>query len=293
MKPQEFYATQSRMSDPGQFAYLFDDLPADIDGLCRAVRGIYVHYMTEDFPSERKQEVDLRTVSAILERVIAHDDQPLTVKRPKEKRVVGCCRDAALLLCAMLRHRGIPARTRVGFATYIRAGGENFNVDHVVTEYWDAKSARWKLVDAEQNEYLIEHNRIDFDVHDIPRDRFLVGGKAWQMCRSGAADPLDFGGERGDFFSGLWAIRSRLIHDLATLNKVELLLWDIWSWMTYEFEPNEAEDRATDDMAALTQGGDEVFEKIQAMYQDARFTAPPTVMCYSPAREPQAVRVEL
>lgn len=287
MNPQEFYATQSKFSDPGKYAYLFDDLPTDMDGLCRVVRGIYVHYMTEDFPPERKQEVDLRNISTILERVIAHENQPLTVKRPREKRVVGCCRDASLLLGAMLRHRGIPARTRIGFATYIRAGGEGYNVDHVVTEYWDAEARRWKLVDAEQNDYLIEHNHIDFDVHDIPRDRFLVGGKAWQMCRSGAADPQDFGSGRGDFFSGYWAIRNRLLLDLAALNKVEPLLWDTWGWMMYEFEPDEIETHALDEMAALTQGGD--FEKIRQMYEAERFKAPPAVMSYSPAREPQQV----
>lgn len=101
----------------------------------------------------------------------------------------------------MLRHKGIPARIRIGFAAYIRISDAPCNVDHAVTEYHDG--TRWRLVDAEQNSYLIEHNRIDFDVQDIPRSQFIVGGQAWQLCREEGADPLSSGSGPGDFFQGL------------------------------------------------------------------------------------------
>jgi hypothetical protein len=292
MTPQAYYRSQSTFSNPGPFAYLYDDLPDDLDSLCRAIRGIYVHYLSGRFSQARKQEIDLRYISAILKQVLTHDNRPLSQKRPKSKRVVGCCRDAALLLCSMLRHKGTPARIRVGFATYIRAVGENFNVDHVVTEYWDESAHVWKLVDPEQGEALIKTNRIDFDVHNIPRDRFLVAGKAWQMCRRGEAKADIFGAAPGSFFSGLWAIRNRLILDLAALNKMEVLLWDGWEWTEQHFIPSEADLQLLDHMAFLTQGGDADFPSVLAMYADPRFQVPATVMCYSPAAAWQRVNLE-
>lgn len=177
MNPQAYYATHSQITDPGQYAYLFDDLPNEIDALCRIVQGTYIHYWSGEvfnytIPDKRKQEVNTWHMALILARMTALSNRPLDEPRSPEQRFVGCCRDAALLLCAMLRHKGIPARTRVGFAPYINIKVSGFNVDHVITEYWDAEAARWKLVDPEQSDMLIEMNHIQFDVHDIPAISF-------------------------------------------------------------------------------------------------------------------------
>ena len=90
----DYYLPQTQISDPGQYAHLFDALPDDIDSLCRAVRNIYVHYLSNGYPEAHKSDVDLRHIEKILARVMERDDRPLTEKRPLEKRFVGCCRDA-------------------------------------------------------------------------------------------------------------------------------------------------------------------------------------------------------
>lgn len=59
---------------------------------------------------------------------------PLTDPRPQLDRVAGCCRDHSLMLTAMLRQRGVPARTVIGFAGYFTPP---FHHDHVVVDYWD------------------------------------------------------------------------------------------------------------------------------------------------------------
>lgn len=33
----------------------------------------------------------------------------------------------------------------------------------------------------------------EIDPLDVPHDRFLTGGQAWQLCRTGQVDPEDFG----------------------------------------------------------------------------------------------------
>lgn len=291
MTPQDFYRTQSKLSDPGKFAPLFDALPDDLDSLCEAVRNIYIHYMSGRIEKSRKTEVDLRYIEAILERVQTHDPRPLSVPRDNRKKVVGCCRDAALLLCSMLRHKDIPARIRVGFATYIREGMGllPLKIDHVVTEYWHEADQRWILVDAEQDAALIAHNKIDFDVHDIPRDRFLVGGRAWQIIQQGEANPDHFCAGLGDPFKGAWAVRNRLLCDLYALNKVELLLWDTWGWMDRDFKPNAGNREVLDEMAENTQRGDATFEQVRALLADPRFKVPPQVKSYSPVAKAQTV----
>lgn len=291
MTPQEFYRIQSKFSAPGEFAPLFDALPDDIDSLCQSVRNIYVHYKSGRIEKTRKAEVDLRYVSAILERAQAHDPRPLSVPRDNRKKVVGSCRDAALLLCSMLRHKGIPARIRVGFATYILEGMGllPLKIDHVVTEYWHEADQRWILVDAEQDATLIAHNKIDFDVHDIPRDRFLVGGRAWQIIQQGEANPDHFCAGLGDPFKGAWAVRNRLLCDLYTLNKVELLLWDTWGWMDRDFKPNAGNREVLDEIAASTIDVDQHFDEVRALLADPRFKVPPQVKSYSPVAKSQTV----
>src|SRR5262249_24882929 len=125
-----------------------------------------------------------------------------------------------------------------------------------------------------QGDELIQINRIDFDVHDIPRDRFLVAGVVWQRIRSGQVDPSQYGVAPDDSFRGEWAIRNHLIYDLAALNKIELLLWDRWPWMDIEGPLPDEDYPLLDQIAALTQEGDEAFERLQAIYADLPFKAP-------------------
>jgi hypothetical protein len=128
------------------------------------------------------------------------------------------------------RHYSVPwrvtrefARVRVGFAAYFTKFDPDFNCSHVVAEMWDSSAKRWRLVDPELDNLSIRENNIQFDVHDTPRDQFLVGGKAWQMCRAGQADPSKFGVSGFGDMKGLPFVRGNLIQDLAALNKMELL----------------------------------------------------------------------
>jgi hypothetical protein len=247
------------------------------------------------FPDAHKPDVDIRYVDKILATIIARNDAPLTVERPPEQRFVGCCRDASLLLAAMLRHKGIPARLRAGFATYINIGVKDFAVDHVITEVWDAAANRWKFVDAEQDDYLIKHNQIDFDVHDIPHDKFVVGGMAWQQMRNGTTAPDTYGWDPNDAMSrGEWPIRNRMLVDLAAFSKVELLLWDTWGWMNLDVKLTEDDNKLLDRIAALTLADDSAFEELRAVYASTpSITAPSKVMCYSPAAEWREIEVAL
>ncbi|NLG27152.1 MAG: transglutaminase domain-containing protein [Chloroflexi bacterium] len=277
-EPLAFYASQGPISAPGRYAELLADLPRDIRALCRVVQGVLLHVFWAQrygVPADqvRGDEVQLRLVARQLERMVALDPQPLAVQRPPAQRLVGNCRDHSVLLAALLRQQGVPARARCGFGRYFRA---DHYEDHWVAECWNADARRWLLVDAQLDALQSGALRIGFDPCDVPRDQFVVGGRAWQLYRSGAADADAFG-----IFDmhGAWFIRGNLVRDVAALNKVELLPWDTWGLAATSEESLTASDLAAlDEMAALTAGDVPAFERVRTLYlADARWRVPATI----------------
>ncbi|KAB1143444.1 hypothetical protein F7R91_25005 [Streptomyces luteolifulvus] len=76
---------------------------------------------------------------------------------------------------------------------------------------------------------VVESHKVGFDSMDVPRDRFQVAGDAWQQIRAGEADPKSYGLPlpHGPLV-GEWFVAGNVRLDLAALNKVETLLWDVW-----------------------------------------------------------------
>jgi hypothetical protein len=281
MTPQEFYALQSPITDPEVYGYLYDALPRDIPSLCRVVQGLVLHYVADkqlvggSMPYERLCEVDTRYVSHILARLLEMDNHPLTETRTPENRIVGCCRDFSVLFCSMLRHFGIPARTRSGFSAYFEKG---YFGDHVIVEYWNG--THWQFVDAQ----LPSESNWGIEVTNVPRDQFVVAGMGWQMCRNGQADPERFGLGSASPLRGMWFIRGRLLQDLAALNKHEMLCWDQWSYGAESVILTDDDEMLLDQVAKATQGGDASFAEVRALFEDERLRAPKSVMSWSPAQ---------
>ena len=274
--PLEYYTDAGPMTDSGEHAALFDGLPTEIPALCQVVQGVLLHIFWAErygvtLSEERKQEVNIRPVAQKLARIRELDDRPLTVARPLEKKLVGNCRDFSVLLCAILQHQGVPARARCGFGAYFLP---NHYEDHWICEYWNARLARWVMVDAQLDAFQREVLEIKFDPCDVPRDQFLVGGKAWHVCRAGQADPEAFG-----IFDmhGLWFIRGDLVRDLLALNKVEILPWDGWGLIARRDEELSADDLTLlDHVAELTRVDDPPFAEVRALYEgDDRLRTPP------------------
>lgn len=231
----DYYASPGPLTSLGAHGDAFAALGGDVAQLARAVQLLLVHrawagaYQFTVTP-DRQPEEGLRGAEAMLDCVLRMDPRPLTAVRMPPQRMVSNCRHFATLLVAMLRQAGVPARARCGFAGYFERGKW---VDHWVAEYWRADEARWLLVDAQLDGLQTAIIKPDFDPLDVPRDRFLVAGAAWQRCRNGEADASTFG--IADMW-GLWYIGGNLVHDIASLNKIEPLPWDVW----FTDEPNDA-----------------------------------------------------
>jgi len=279
--PLEYYARPGLMTDPEEHVALFEGLPGEITALCQVVQGLLLHiFWAERYGVQlsegQKQEVQIRSVADKLARILELDRRPLIVARPLDKRMVGNCRDFAVTLCAILRHQEVPARARCGFGAYFEPGHYE---DHWVCEYWKADGDRWVMVDAQLDDLQCEVLQIKFDPCDVPRDQFLTGGRAWQLCRTGEADPDSFG-----IFDmhGLWFVRGDLLRDLASLNKIELLPWDCWGLIEGEDQDITADEMALlDRVAALTLAGNEAFAEMRSVYRsDERLRVPPVIRSY-------------
>ncbi len=284
--PLAYYARQSAISTPGAQAPLFAKLPADIPALCRIVQGLLMHCREGDLyhieiVDERKREVDIRFVEPLLACIRSLDPQPLTVMRSPENRAVCCCREFALLLCAMLRYQGVPARARFGFSRYF---DPDFACDHVVCEYWRADERRWVLVDAQQDSLHRDLNKLTFDPYDLPRDQFLTAGAAWALCRSGQADADSFGYAKVPDLRGWLVLHHYLVHELAALNGMELLIWDLWGLAEVAESDLTEEQRALLDRVALvTEASDDTFPTLRSTYQhNADLRVPAQVTSWSP-----------
>ena len=267
---RSFYATHGPMTDPGEHADLLSGLPTALPDLVRVVQGLLIHPLCLDLyhvelSARQRAEVQLRSVSQMLARMRSLDPTSLTVARPPAERLVGNCRDHAVLFCGFLRQQGIPARVRVGFATYL---GEGMNHDHWVTEVWDEARGRWLLVDPQIDDVQREAMQVRFDTLDMRTpEHFFLAGQAWQVCRRGEARSVEFG------FNNKWKgwsfIRGSVLRDLDALNRIEVLPWDSFGDLIRRSErETTAEDRELfDRLAELTVCVDERFDELRETYE--------------------------
>jgi Transglutaminase-like superfamily len=275
----DFYARPGMMTEVGQNSDLLVGLPTEIGALCKVVQQNLIHVFWAErygrtLSNEEKATLNIRTMSRKLELMRQVDGQPLAAARPLEKRQVGNCRDFSLLLAAILRHQGRPARARCGFGAYFIPG--HFE-DHWVCEYWNPEQDRWILVDAQLDDFQRKALKITFDPLDVPRNQFVIAGQGWQMCREGRAKPEQFG-----IFDmhGWWFIFGDVVRDFLSLNKIEILPWDYEvGFFNHRLEDPFPQDQAEialyDKIAALTVAGNEAFQEIRQIYsEDARWRVP-------------------
>lgn len=276
-----YFAQYGKITHPGPYAHLYSDLPSDLPSLVTLVQGLMVHVFWGEryglnLSEERKAEVQLRTMERRLARTIELDPSPLTTPRRNEQKIVGNCRDFSTILASMLQSKGIPARPRCGFGTYFE---RSLYIDHWVCEYWNEAEQRWVFVDAQLDELQSNVLKISFNPLDVPRDQFVVGGAAWNMCRSGQADPTRFG-----IFdmNGMDFVKGDFIRDVAALNKVELLPWDCWGMILTEYTTLPPDDLSMlDRLADLTHADVPDFDLVRQVYEsDPRLRVGDSIQSY-------------
>jgi hypothetical protein len=276
-------------------------LTNDVRAICRVVQGILVHdnwlhHYGINLRPEQIYDQNSWRMEDLLNKAVELDKRSLAIARSPEKRVIGCCREFATLLCAILRHKGIPARSRCGFATYLANPG--YYEDHWICEYWDSDEERWVRVDPQIDPFQQSLLSADFSPMDVPESRFLVAGQAWKQCRAQESDPERFGiacsprqfGLKTLY--GLWFVRGNLLRDFAALNKVETvpfllrlgkgLTWDAWRLVVAKEEDLSQSDYALlDAIAELSLDPDKSFREIRNLYTSQKEVQPPEMILFN------------
>jgi hypothetical protein len=266
----DYFATPGPATDLRDYSELVDPLPSDPKLLAQVVRGLILHYGVAAmqgllFSAERHADEKRFGAAATLRGILRLDASPLTVERPVERKMLGYCHHFALLHCAFLRAKGVPARARCGFAAYYRQGAW---IDHWVTEYWDGHG--WMLIDADSGR------------DSLTRDDFRDGGTAWLRCRAGRSDPFRYGNHV------LWGwdeLRGSLVNDLGALNKMEMGDWSWCDELQVEplDQPHTTIDRLMDSVAPAVSEASSVEELRLAYRSDALLQPPVSLLAREPA----------
>lgn len=296
----DFWKGHSPVSRPGDDALAaIDALPSDIPSLQHAANQLVLHYMARkaEVLSERQPEINTRYVDAILTRLLSRGDgQTLSQPRAALGRTVGCCRDSALLLVSFARHKGYAARIRVGFAAYFHP---TLMQDHTVAEIWDPETDHWRLIDADLpagTDAKVDGEKIDL-LSLRPGVDFQTAPQAWLRVRDGTAEEAQrYTGYEGapPSVCGFPFISSDVLHDLAALDKKELLLWEQWGIRDkYSDALVEGEAALLDEIAAVTQHQDVRIEDVKKLLEKDQLKIPTQSILVDPygAIEPKPVDI--
>lgn len=265
----QYYSTQSAVTDPKDYAHLYDALPGAVEDISKELQNILLHNWKVyagglQLTEQRRAEIEIRPIARLLARIQEVDARPWGVERAIDSRVVVDCRHFATLLCSILRHRGIPARTRHGFASYLEPGHSQ---SHVICEYWDSFHDRWVAVDP------------DTVQQDMPLDQFMTADTAWRGFMAGDLDPNQFG--YASDVRGAWCVRWEVVRDFAALNKQEMLTFDVWGLnATYAYDDSLSPQDAAllNHITTLLKDDRQQFASLRAIYEtDERVRVPAVI----------------
>jgi hypothetical protein len=98
------------------------------------------------------------------------------------------------------------------------------------------------------------------------------------MCRSGQADPDNFGILD---MHGLGFVRGNFVRDVAALNKIELLPWDCWGIIEKPAEDDLDDLKFLDALANLTCADVPDLQAVRTLYKtDTRLRVDGTIHSY-------------
>ena len=263
--PLDFYATPGRFTDIRAHGLSLTNVAEVVE----VVQGLLVYdvvaepFYGVELTSQQAEAIHERDSAAVLAAALALDGRPLDEARPPPARVGARCHGYSRMTVAFLRAAGVPARARCGFGAYFRPG---WLEDHWVAEHWDSSDRCWRMVDAQLDATWREKIGFTEDPLSITGEQFVTAGHAWQAWRRGELDASTCGlssiGEHGSHW-----IAGNLRLDLAALNKVEMLPWDVWGegWEPGG-EPTSRQLDLFDAVAALTVEPDSRFADLRTTY---------------------------
>jgi hypothetical protein len=278
----DFYKQTSLYTDLGLYKDFCKNLTDNIDELCVLQRKQIIHPVAFDNPNIRKQskcfwgdmtkvpitrldyEDDLFPTAIGMISELLRKDKNYHKDREAEDKIHVTCRGEAILLAAILKAKGYAARVRSGFAPYIKYDGVAY--DHWITEYYDEYKDRWVLVDAD--EHCI-NNQIDFDLNDIPRDKFIFGAEAYLGMRNNKYKTKEIYYSSDPATLGLKASLRCLFYDFHSLMNDETIFLHLPKYIQdKKLQLTEQEYKELDKLATLMLNPDNNFEELLKIWNN-------------------------
>ena len=217
----EHYRKTGTYTYAGSYRDYFRSLPDNIAELGRLVCSQVIHRVTlkegntnanatllygdmNRYPWYRMRCEDdiLLTAPALTAELFRMDERGFVKDRKVENKIVVTCRYVSVLMSAILRAKGIPARSRAGFAPYFQEG---VSMDG-----------------------FYEEGGMPLSQYDMPEDSFDWAAKAWLAVRRGETDGRQYLYADGLGTCSIPALVRYLIYDFHALMNDEL---------TYSFIP--------------------------------------------------------
>lgn len=273
----KFYKQTSCFTDLGYYRDFAVSLTDDIQSLCLLQRHQIIHPVTimmqrgvkdtfhgdmTKIPADRLlfENERYQTAVSILAELLRREGQ-YSLERKIENKLHLCCREQAILLAAILKAKGMAARVRSGFAGYISKDGVNH--DHWITEYYDQEQERWVLTDAD---CCCED--VDFNIYDIPRERFIFGAQAYLGLREKRYREEEISYASVPPTLGMKAALRALFYDFHSLMNDEIFFWHVPAYLAQkDMEPSMEEYGELDALAKLMFNPDENHEALREVWE--------------------------
>ncbi len=280
----EHYRKVGTYSYAGLYKEYFQGLPDNISELGKLICSQVIHRITlkqgntganekliygdmTKYPWYRLRCEDdiLLTAVAMTAELFRLDDRGFILQRATENKLVVTCRYVSVLMSAILKAKGIPCRSRAGFAPYFN---ENESTDHWINQYWNERENRWITFDADG---FFNDEDLGFNQFDIPENKFDWAANTWLNIRNGKVDGRRFvyGDRLGT--NSLKAVIRAIFYDFHAIMNDEI---------SYRFQPCYIDgkfDKLTendlieiDELAKLMLQVDKNFDKLIALWNSNR-----------------------
>lgn len=237
----EHYRKVGTYSYAGLYKEYFQSLPDSVSVLSRLICSQVIHRITlkqgntganekliygdmTKYPWYRLRCEDdvLLTAVAMAAELFRLDPRGFIEERVTENKLIVTCRYVSVLMSAILKAKGIPCRSRSGFAPYF---DESKSFDHWINQYWNKRENRWITFDADG---FFDDDDLGFNQFDIPRKKFDWAAETWLNIRNGKIDGNHFVYADALGTKSLQAVIRAIFYDFHALMNDEI---------SYKFQP--------------------------------------------------------
>lgn len=268
----------------GPYKSYFQSLPDDPRALGELISHQIVHRITlregnananadlrygdmNEFPWHRPRCEDdiFFTAPAMAAELFRLDERGFVPDRAVPHKLILTCRYVSVLVTSIYKAKGVPCRSRAGFAPYFKPGT---SMDHWINQMWSGRENRWITFDADG---FYDEQAMGICQYDMAEESFDWAARAWLDIREGKTDGKEFLYADGLGTCSLKAVIRYLFYDFHALMNNEISYLFQPCYIDEKFDSlTEADLRELDGLARLLLSPDENFAALRELWETNR-----------------------